>query len=568
MLVCSIVELAVPQILAIYMDSFENKKEILFLGFNLAELDAYQMQLIFLPLAMILFAILRFFLVYLKVLRQGELGQKSLMRIRQKIYHTVQNSSFSYHDTKHTGTLISNLIEDVRYSTQFIEIGLFTAIDAAIFVLVLEVVLFYNFWYVAVASILTLFLGFVFTSVCYYFLFPMFTRTKVLFAGMVADFTENMEGHLLVRAYGQKDQQSVIYDKSVETFHDATIKEYICGSIASHSIIIVVFASFTTTVASYIYYHQYYNIPTSNAELVFIFTCQTMLISKGREFSRCYDIFIRFCITANRLQEFFDTEGVDTSASNTESTLSFEHIEIKNLYFAYQKNQVVLKNINLSMKSGETLGIVGITGSGKSTLLHLLHTFYEPTMGEILVDGRNLFHLPKAIYGHKIAIVFQDTFLFSGSISANIAYGNPDASIDDIMEVARIAQAEAFILELPDAYDALIGERGTTLSGGQRQRIGIARALLKHPKLLILDDSTSALDTRTEQKILHDLHDYSEDLMTIIVTQRKNSLVFADRIVVMQDGEIVEQGSLKELDNEGTVFYSTLTHKDEAGDDG
>ena len=412
--------------------------------------------------------------------------------------------------------------------------------------------------------------------IIYTIIFPIFLKTKVHFASMVAEFTENMEGQLVVKAYGRQDRQAESYNEAVRQFHQTTIKELLWGTVANHSNLIGVFFSILAGLGSYIFYHHHFGIPVRVSDLLFIFASIAMLNGKGREFGRSFDSFIRFCISANRLQEFFTDFDKDNDQESNRPDLPFESIEINELYFAYQKNRPVLKDINLKLKSGDCLGIAGVTGSGKSTLLHLLHTFYEPGIGEILVDGRNLydgedvrtylFHLDKSIYGHSIAIVFQDTFLFSGSIGANIAYGNPDAKIEDIIKVAKIAQAHDFITKLPNGYDSELGERGTTLSGGQRQRIGIARALLKYPKLLILDDCTSALDNNTESEILRALHEFSDNLITIIVSQRKSSFKVCNQIIVMDKGEIIERGQPKELDRKGTAFYQILTHKDEVDD--
>ncbi|MFD1291259.1 ABC transporter ATP-binding protein [Laceyella putida] len=229
------------------------------------------------------------------------------------------------------------------------------------------------------------------------------------------------------------------------------------------------------------------------------------------------------------------------------------HVVFDNVTFHYGNEEgAALKQIQFDAPPGKTIGLIGATGSGKTSITHLISRFYEPTEGEILIDGR-----PIQAYGLKslrshIGCVLQESFLFSSTIQANIAYGRPDATMEEIVDAAKRAQAHDFIMELPDGYDTVLGERGMGLSGGQKQRIAIARAICINPSILILDDATSAVDMETELQIQHALREVMKGRTTFIIAHRISSLKHADEILVLDQGRIVERGTHEELlENQG-----------------
>lgn len=233
--------------------------------------------------------------------------------------------------------------------------------------------------------------------------------------------------------------------------------------------------------------------------------------------------------------------------------IEFRHVNYKS------EDDVILKDINFSVTEGQTVGIIGATGSGKSTLMNLLCRFYDVTDGEVVVDGVNVKDLELYCLRENIGMAMQDVFLFSDTIEGNIAYGRPNCSFEQVKEVATIANADGFIMSLPDGYDTIVGERGVGLSGGQKQRISLARALLKDPSIIILDDTTSAVDMETEHQIQAELHSIAGKRTVFVIAHRISSIKDADQILVIDDGRIIERGNHEEL-IEKNGYYATVFH--------
>jgi ABC-type multidrug transport system fused ATPase/permease subunit len=229
-------------------------------------------------------------------------------------------------------------------------------------------------------------------------------------------------------------------------------------------------------------------------------------------------------------------------------------IAFRSVDFGYAESRIVLRDINLSIASNQIVGLVGGTGAGKSTLLSLVPRFYDPTTGSVMLDGRDVREITKKSLRDQIAIVLQDTLLFSTTVRENIAYGRADATEEEIIEAARRAQADEFIREMPQEYSSLVGERGGHLSVGQRQRIGIARAFLKNAPILLLDEPTSALDPSTEAAIMETIKELMRGRTTLIATHRLATIHNLDQIIVLDHGRIIEQGRGPELLTRGGVY--------------
>jgi len=259
---------------------------------------------------------------------------------------------------------------------------------------------------------------------------------------------------------------------------------------------------------------------------------------------------------AERIFEILDTEPEAPDESNAMTMPEIQGaVEFKNVTFGYDRYKPVLKNIDLRVKSGEMLGFVGRSGAGKTTMTNLICRFYNPDEGSITIDGVDIRKIKLDDLRRQIGIVLQDQFLFSGTVAENIAYGKPGATLEEIMQAAKIANAHDFIVKFPDGYDTDVGERGQKLSGGERQRVSIARAVLRDPKILILDEATSLVDTETEKKIQEALSRLIKGRTTFAIAHRLSTLRNADRLMVLDDGKCVEIGTHDELmEKKGTYF--------------
>ena len=233
-------------------------------------------------------------------------------------------------------------------------------------------------------------------------------------------------------------------------------------------------------------------------------------------------------------------------------------MELKNVSFSYEPNKPVLQDVSFHINAGEMLGIVGKSGAGKSTLVNLISRLYDPENGEVLLDGHNLKAVSFASLRGAVAMVSQETYIFMGTVAENIAYARPDASREEIVRAAIAASAHGFICRLPDGYDTVIGAGGRELSGGERQRVSIARAILADPKILVLDEATASVDTETERAIQDSLDKLIKGRTTISIAHRLSTLRNADRLIVLDNGKLVESGTHEELVKERGVYYKLL----------
>ncbi|NLC94488.1 MAG: ABC transporter ATP-binding protein, partial [Bacilli bacterium] len=270
--------------------------------------------------------------------------------------------------------------------------------------------------------------------------------------------------------------------------------------------------------------------------------------------------------SANRLYELFEVQSEIKNSANPIKDVEIKgKIEFRNVTFAYKgQEEPILKNVSFKIDSGQVLGILGTTGSGKTTLINLIPRFYDVTEGEILIDDINVKDYDLYTLRSQISTVMQKALLFAGTIADNIKFGRMSATDDEVDKASKAAEAYEFIEGFPEGYDTILGERGINLSGGQKQRLSLARSLLVKPKILILDDSTSAVDMATEQRILKALRQDVTDCTKIIIAQRIRSVLSADKILILEDGRVTGYGTHEEL-LKSNKFYQTLYNQQMGG---
>jgi subfamily B ATP-binding cassette protein MsbA len=298
------------------------------------------------------------------------------------------------------------------------------------------------------------------------------------------------------------------------------------------------------------------DIPKAAVFMFYLYCCNKPL----RTLTMTYNTLQEAMGAAERIFELMEQKPDIKDAPDAIELPDFkQEIRFKNLSFCYDSDAIncrepALKNINLTVRCGETVAIVGPTGAGKSTLLDLLCRFYEPTDGNIEIDGISLKRIKRSSLLRYIAIVGQETFLFNESIRNNISYGKPDATLEEIKGAAQAAYIDDFIEGLPQGYDTIIGERGVKLSGGERQRLAIARAILKNPKILLLDEATSALDSESEKIVQSAINNLMKNRTTFVIAHRLSTVQHADRIIVLNQSEIVEEGQHEYLIKKGGLY--------------
>jgi ATP-binding cassette, subfamily B, bacterial len=293
---------------------------------------------------------------------------------------------------------------------------------------------------------------------------------------------------------------------------------------------------------------------------LFLFTVLlARLYGPVQNLTRLVNFTTRAMTAAERVFEILDMTPEIVDRDNSVDMPKVQgRVEFKNVTFGYDKHRPVLNGVNLEVQPGEMIGLVGHSGAGKSTLINLLMRFYDVNEGAILVDGVDLRDITRDDVRQQIGVVLQEPYLFHGTIFDNIAYGKPGASPDEIMAAAKAAYAHDFIVSFPDGYDTIVGERGTRLSGGERQRISIARAILHNPKILILDEATASVDTQTEQQIQNALKNLVTGRTTFAIAHRLSTLRNANRLVVLDKGQIAEMGTHDELLEKRGVFYKLV----------
>jgi ATP-binding cassette, subfamily B, multidrug efflux pump len=359
---------------------------------------------------------------------------------------------------------------------------------------------------------------------------------------------ENLEGMLVIRAFNSQKFEEARFDTANKTLTENNL--YINRAMTIMMPTMMFIMNVTTVLIVWVGAHQIAAMQIDVGKMMAFMQYAMQIIMSFLLLSAMFILIPRAMVSANRVKEVIETGTVIKDKKNAVRPREnfVPDIEFENVTFCYpESDQPVLKNISFKAKHGQTTAFIGVTGCGKSTLMNLLVRFYDVTEGRILVDGVDIRDMKRSDLRDKIGYVPQKSLLFSGTVKSNLQYAEKDSSFDNIKRAVRIAQAEDFISEMPDGYDSHIAQGGSNLSGGQKQRLSIARALVKNAPIYIFDDSFSALDMKTDAALREALHQETSESTLLIVAQRVGTILSADQIIVVENGEIVGRGKHREL---------------------
>ncbi|MFS0823781.1 ABC transporter ATP-binding protein [Bacillus sp. 1P02SD] len=479
-------------------------------------------------------------------------GITTVYKVRNALYEKLQRLSFSYYDNAKTGDLMSRLTADVEGFRFFLSFGFAELLR---FTLLIVFSLMVMFSYSVPLTFVTIMALPFLAIVVYRFdkrVHPAFRKVRKTFGRLNTNVQENISGINTVKSLSREEFQINKFNQSNEGYRDVSLAT---SKIWAKFFPLMEFIG-NVCVVALLSYGGYLVIDgaVSHGELVAFFSLVWYLLNPIMNLGFIINMFSQAKASGERLLEILE---VDEKIVDGEDVLTQEklqgHVEFKDVTLKYtEDDETALESISFTAEPGKVVGLIGATGSGKTSITQLMTRFYEPVQGQVLIDGRNITDYSIHTLRSNIGFVMQESFLFSSTIRANIAYGKPNASMEEIIDAAKRAQAHEFIMELPNGYDTMLGERGMGLSGGQKQRIAIARSICIDPSILILDDATSAVDMETEFKIQQDLKEVMKGRTTFIIAHRISSLKHADEILVLDNGVIVERGTHEELlKNEG-----------------
>jgi ATP-binding cassette, subfamily B, putative efflux pump len=513
-------------------------------------------QLLFVMIIMlVVFVIIRPPIEYYRQYYAQWTASKILYDIRDQLYTHIQKLSFKYYSNTRSGEIISRVINDVEQTKTFVVSGLMNLwLDMATIL-------------IAIGIMFTMNVKLTFVSLI---LFPLYALSVKYFFGNLRKLTksrsqalaevqsylhERVQGMQVVKSFAIEEHEQKQFSKQNTNFLEKAIAQtrWNAKSFSAVNTITDIAPLIVIGFSAYQVIDGQLTIGTMIAFIAYI----DRLYNPLRRLVNSSTTLTQSIASMDRVFELIDVKYDIEDAPHAVLCEKVQgNISFNNVSFSYNENEeYVLKNINLEVKKGETIALVGMSGGGKSSLVSLIPRFYDVTAGEILLDGTDIRNFNVRSLRDKIGMVFQDNILFSDSVKENILLGNPSATDEEVIQAAIAANAHEFIMNLPSGYDTKVGERGVKLSGGQKQRIAIARVFLKNPPLLILDEATSALDLESEHLIQESFETLAKDRTTFIVAHRLSTITHADRIVLIEHGEITEIGNHEQLMEKQGGYY-------------
>lgn len=501
--------------------------------------------------------LLRTIMRYLYQILFERVGQNTLYDVRKDLFNKLQTLDFNFFNTVRTGDIMARMTGDMDAIRHFVSWVSYNVIECVLWFFTAVVVMSTISWQLMLALVAVTPLIGILTIMMSQSAHPVFFQIRQSFARLNSMVEENISGNRVVKAFTREPYEIQKFDKLNNEYKQRNMDS---AAVSRRYLPFLDFlASVLTVIALLLGGYFVISGKMTLGDLVAFNGFLWMLNQPMRMSGWLINDIQRFSAATIKIRQMLGAK----SRIPVEDSPDYEHIkgtvEFKDVNFEYadDPSQPVLHDINFKVTPGQTMGILGETGSGKSTLMNLITRFYDPTSGAVLIDGKLAKDYPVRQLRDQVTIVMQDQFLFSDTIAENINYGNREANPRFIRDMASVADAENFIEEMPEGYDTVVGERGVGLSGGQKQRISLTRALVKDPSILILDDTTSALDMETEAKIQKELRRITKDKTTFIIATRISSIRQADQIIVLNHGRIIERGTHEELLAKHGYYYDT-----------
>ena len=473
-------------------------------------------------------------------------AQQAIARLREEVQGHLIRLPVRFFDSTKSGVLVTRVMTDPEGIRNLIGTGLIQLTGGLLTALAAVGVLFYLNWRLTASTVVFLAVFGSGMSIAFRRLRPIFRERSVITAEVTGRLTETIGGIRLVKVYTAEEREKAVFGEGVQRLF-ANIARTITGTSATGALGTAV-VGIIGTLMIFLGGRDVMAGRMTVGELItfvlFIGMVTFPLVQIANIGTQISEAFAGL----DRIRELRDmaTEDQEDSGKASigviEGDVAFDHV-----WFEYEADVPVLKNVSLLAPAGTTTALVGSSGSGKSTLISLIMAFAQPQRGQILIDGQPLSDLKLREYRRNIGVVLQDNFLFDGTVKENISFTKPGATDDEVRSVSEIANAHDFIMDFPNGYDTIVGERGVKLSGGQRQRVAIARAILADPRILILDEATSSLDSESEQLIQEGLRRLRAGRTTFVIAHRLSTITSADQILVLERGEIVERGTHREL---------------------
>lgn len=507
-------------------------------------------------MAMLVFKVLRECMRYYMVITLEKCSQNLLFNLRNRLFNKLQYQDMRFFDTHRTGDLMTRMSADADWCRHFVSYIDYTTVDSVVMFLSTSIYFFFINWKLALALVCVTPLLMVITKLYSKKVRQLFINMRDRLSDMNTAAQENIAGNRVVKAFAREEYEKENFDQRSTAYRDANLS--INKLWLSFYPFIEILANAMTLITVFLGGLFLIWGELTPGELTIFTSLSWAMSNPMRTLGNLLNDFQRFSTCANKIME------MDMSRpSIADGECAVEHdkvqgkVEFRNVSFAYDGTSV-LKDISFTANPGETIAIMGPTGSGKTTIIQLLARFYDVRQGEILVDDCDVRKWKLQELRRGIGTAIQDVFLFSDTVEGNVAFGNQDLSFEEVRDFANRAAADDFITKLPEGYDTIIGERGVGLSGGQRQRIALARALAMRPGILIMDDTTSAVDMETEQYIQQQLKQLPYDCTKIIIAQRISSVKDADQILVLDHtGAIAEHGTHQQLLKNRGYYYET-----------